>query len=147
MSSPETWFKDNGLQFRCTGCGECCKQPGFVYLTREEGDRIARHLLDDDASALSLTGEYWTEQNDGDFVIEVIAGRGCPFLVDNACSVQPVKPAQCRTYPFWPENLTSPKRWRAEMKYCEGIGPAGDQYSYVDILSLLEERSATREND
>lgn len=147
MSSSKPWFEAEPLRFRCTGCGDCCKQPGFVYVTRDEGDRIAKYLHGDVANAFTLTGEYWTEQSDGDFVIEVFAGSGCPFLVDDTCSVHAVKPMQCRTYPFWSENLTSPKRWRAEMTYCEGIGPAGDIYKAVDILRLLEEQTSTHEND
>lgn len=146
MSSSRQWFEDDVLHFRCTGCGECCKQPGFVYVTREEGDRIAKYLHGDEANAFTLTGEFWTEQPDGDFVIEVLGGRGCPFLVDDTCSIHAVKPAQCRTYPFWPENLTSAKRWRAEMKYCEGIGPAGETYRAFDIRRMLEEQASTREN-
>lgn len=46
-----------------------------------------------------------------------------------ACMVQHVSlpaltwdcPMQCRTYPFWPEPLTSRHDWEAEALRCEGI--------------------------
>ena len=28
-----------------------------------------------------------------------------------ACTVYPVRPLQCRTWPFWPENLSSKQSW------------------------------------
>jgi len=37
------------------------------------------------------------------------------------CSVHEAKPAACRTYPFWPENLASPYEWAREAALCEGI--------------------------
>ena len=44
--------------------------------------------------------------------------------------VYPVRPLQCRTYPFWPEVLASRQAWQREARRCEGINrgravPAG----------------------
>ncbi len=37
------------------------------------------------------------------------------------CSVYPVRPMQCRTYPFWSEILISEAKWNSEIERCEGI--------------------------
>jgi len=46
----------------------------------------------------------------------------CHFLTPAGCSVHPVKPVQCRAYPFWPEILSSRERWLVEGAACPGIG-------------------------
>lgn len=140
------WLEHRTLQFRCTGCGDCCRQPGFVFFSREEADRVARRLLGDEAVAETLLGELWLEEPDGHFAIEVEGATGCPFLADGRCSIHDIKPRQCKTYPFWSENLTSEKRWNAEKRYCEGIDPAGDDYGPFDIVALLEGAETTHEN-
>lgn len=49
------------------------------------------------------------------------AGR-CLLLTESGqCSVHSARPASCRTYPFWPENLASRYEWARESIQCEGI--------------------------
>ena len=50
-------------------------------------------------------------------------GGRCVFLSpDNRCRIYAVRPLQCRTYPYWPETLSSRAAWRREARRCEGIG-------------------------
>ena len=46
----------------------------------------------------------------------------CVFLTAEGCSIHPVKPTQCRTYPFWPTLVESREVWRMEADFCPGIG-------------------------
>jgi Fe-S-cluster containining protein len=46
----------------------------------------------------------------------------CHFLRGGGCSVHPVKPVQCRLYPFWPELVENRATWEAERSACPGIG-------------------------
>jgi uncharacterized protein len=93
----------------CTGCGNCCRWPGYVHVTESEVDRIAAQLdmpldnflekhtrLTDDRRGLSLN-----ERPDG----------SCEFLTaDNACTIDSVKPQQCRDFP----NHWTFDNWQAE---------------------------------
>ncbi|KAK9825453.1 hypothetical protein WJX81_002266 [Elliptochloris bilobata] len=49
------------------------------------------------------------------------AGNACVFLDGSLCSVYTARPAQCRMYPSWPEQMRSPHDWEAEGMRCEGI--------------------------
>lgn len=46
----------------------------------------------------------------------------CFFLRENGCSIHPVKPTQCRAFPFWPELVESTREWKKTARYCPGIG-------------------------
>jgi Fe-S-cluster containining protein len=46
----------------------------------------------------------------------------CHFLRENGCAIHPVKPSQCRAFPFWPESIESPRAWRELGRGCPGIG-------------------------
>lgn len=38
------------------------------------------------------------------------------------CRAHGSRPTQCRTWPFWPENLRNRDSWRRAGENCEGIG-------------------------
>ncbi len=46
----------------------------------------------------------------------------CIFLGESGCSIHPVKPAQCRIFPFWPELVESRKEWHKTAAWCPGMG-------------------------
>lgn len=62
--------------------------------------------------------------------------RDCLFLEDSRCRVYEVRPRQCRTWPFWSENM-SRKAWEEEViPRCPGIGH-GRLYLREDIEAIL----------
>jgi Fe-S-cluster containining protein len=86
-------------EFKCLRCGACCRVPGYVALEAGEAEAAAAFLgLDiytftERYTRLSLNRRTLslTENDDG----------SCVFLQDDgACRIQPVKPAQCRGFPF-----------------------------------------------
>ncbi len=112
------WFKD-GLKFGCTECGECCTgSPGYVWLNDAEIAAMAKEL--------KITEEEFVKK-----YTRKIAGRlsllehqktyDCVFLKERRCLVYHARPTQCRTFPWWPENLASPEAWQRAAKRCEGI--------------------------
>jgi uncharacterized protein len=47
--------------------------------------------------------------------------KQCMFHKDNRCSIHPVKPTQCRIFPYWPEIIESEKAWNETAKSCPGM--------------------------
>jgi Fe-S-cluster containining protein len=132
------WYAE-GLHFECTGCGECCRQPGFVEVTEREAEQIARHLLGPYGTPEALEPLVWKRTPDG-WEIDVPEGAVCPLLDPNGrCRVDPVKPWQCAAFPFWPDTLDSPERWREASVRCEGIG-RGQRFDLVAIADALRGR-------
>ncbi|HIG12548.1 MAG: YkgJ family cysteine cluster protein [bacterium] len=125
------WYH-KGLQFSCQRSGNCCKTHGeyaFVYLA--ETDIVAI------AGFLKLDPEEFREQYTGleeDLAILRIDSPRCTFLqADNSCSIWPVRPKQCASWPFWQENLDDRTRWEGPVKACcAGIGQ-GPLHSAEDI--------------
>ena len=126
------WYAD-GLRFECTMCGNCCTGPeGVVWFTPDEGRAMAQRLGVSEAEFLSIHARRvdgrWSLR---ERVVD-IDGRSlhdCVFL-DRAsvpgravCGVYLDRPSQCRTWPFWPENLTNRRAWESAKKRtpCPGM--------------------------
>lgn len=130
MSEPEApWYRD-GLAFECTRCGACCTgAPGYVWVNTAEIARLAEHLgLVFEAftkQAVRQVGERFSliERPDGDCVF---------WDRNNGCTVYPARPDQCRTWPFWAENLATPEDWARVRRVCPGSG-RGPLHGLVEI--------------
>jgi hypothetical protein len=66
----------------------------------------------------------------------------CEFLERGAdgkarCAIHPVRPTQCRTWPFWKSNLTSPRAWELAARSCPGMN-RGRRYSLTVIQQALQ---------
>ena len=127
MSAPKraedselVWFQQ-GLRFTCSQCGACCSgDPGVVWVTDQEIRRLADFL---EISVSAFAKRYLRrvrtrlslkEKANGDCVLLERPGM--------TCSVYPVRPTQCRTFPFWPELIRSEEAWEEAGEYCPGIG-------------------------
>ena len=115
------FFEQAPLCFDCTRCGDCCIAPeGYhVFLCGDETEAIRGYL---GLSAGWFRRRYLVRLADGELVAAAEADGRCVFLQpDGSCRVYPVRPLQCRTYPFWPEVLASRRSWLREGHRCEGI--------------------------
>lgn len=76
--------------------------------------------------------------NADQWAIDASDGFGCPLLTQaGRCRVHPVKPAQCRTFPFWDELLDDRTAWREAKRFCPGIDAEGGRlYSLEEIQKL-----------
>ena len=130
--SNRPYFFDRGIQFECRQCGGCCTgDPGIVYADKDEALHIAEYLC----MPFSIFADtYLYPLRDAYGIREHSDGR-C-FFYDNGCTIYPVRPHQCRTYPFWFENLRSIKKWKRVCEACPGIG-SGDLYSKEKILKII----------
>jgi Fe-S-cluster containining protein len=114
----DKWYKE-GLRFKCTGCGECCTgSPGHVWVNDEEITELADHLQISIEVFIKL---YTRRIGNRRSLKEHPKNYDCVFLKERKCLVYSARPTQCRTYPWWPENLASRKAWEEEKQRCEGI--------------------------
>jgi Fe-S-cluster containining protein len=107
-------------------------QYGFVYLTYADRKRMAAEL--------KLTVRQFTEKHcdreDG-WVYLKNPDQDCEFLDGKRCTVYEGRPTQCRTWPFWPENLNA-KTWNNEVApFCPGVGK-GKLYTAKEIEALAK---------
>ena len=70
----------------------------------------------------------------------------CIFLENNCCMVYEARPLQCRTFPFWPENLKSAYRWNLVKLECPGIDQ-GELFSFEQIQTLLRQQNRRDSED
>lgn len=127
-----SYFFDRGLLFECLRCGACCTgSPGVVHV--DEGG-IARIALFLGMERESLLRTCLAAYDKGCRIREDAEGS-CVFY-RNGCTIYPVRPVQCRTYPFWFKNLRSEEQWRQVAGECPGIG-RGRRYKKEEILALL----------
>lgn len=86
--------------FHCLCCGACCSWPGTVTLAPGEAEAIAEHLrLPLDAFLDRYTA---LAPNRSALVLaDAPSSTRCVFLAaNNSCAIYPVRPVQCRTFPF-----------------------------------------------
>ncbi len=60
----------------------------------------------------------------GKMSLREYANGDCTFFdpYSRRCRIYPVRPKQCRTWPFWRSNLSSPEIWEQVCQICPGIG-------------------------
>ncbi|MBM4361707.1 MAG: YkgJ family cysteine cluster protein [Deltaproteobacteria bacterium] len=101
------------LRFRCTGCGNCCREPllpltdGDVRrIMARTGDRATDLVrwVDRDGIELDDEPEAFVELRQGRRAMVLRHERGaCRYLgPDSRCTIYEARPLGCRVYPFDP---------------------------------------------
>ncbi|MBN1408373.1 MAG: YkgJ family cysteine cluster protein [Calditrichaceae bacterium] len=129
------FYHQSEIKFECQpDCANCCKlSNGFVFLTEKEALKIAENLAISEDEFL----QYFTRIIDDQICLVNGEDEHCVFLENHKCNIYEVKPLQCRTYPFWPENLKSKSRWQLTCNECPGVGK-GRVYSVEEIEKILK---------
>lgn len=104
--------------FVCRRCGACCRIPdGFVRVDGGEIARIAAFLGIGEREFIESETEVAPDRKS--LVLRSREDGACVYLTgDNRCRINPVKPEQCRTFPFEWTNADS-------ASYCPGLGGRG----------------------
>jgi Fe-S-cluster containining protein len=127
------WYRD-GLSFSCTRCGACCTgAPGYVWVTHAEIKALAQFRGE---TVDQFSAKFVRRVGDHYSLIEK-PGGDCIFWDAHAgCTVYPARPVQCRTWPFWPENVETPKDWEGITRICPGSGK-GRFFSAQEIVESI----------
>ena len=115
----KVWYED-GLQFECQKCGECCRNAGAIIVSKEECHRLDG-MVDED-------GSYGIIQTDEELHVPVC-------MAGDLCSMHDTRPDVCQAFPFWPQFLSSPRVWDQMKSNCPGIGQ-GRLYPLEEIRML-----------
>ena len=130
----DPWYKD-GLNFTCTQCGKCCSGfPGYVWLDDEEIDNISNLLK---ISKEEFLKKYTRSINGRISLKENLPNYDCIFFKEKKCTIYEKRPKQCKSYPFWKENLRSKKSWDDVKKDCEGINDPSNKFTLEEIEKKL----------
>lgn len=128
--SQEPWYQE-GLKFQCTQCGNCCTgAPGVVWVNDEELQQLADFL----GKSIGEVRLMHTRRIGNRVSLTEYANGDCVFFDGQSrrCTVYPVRPRQCRSWPFWDSNLASPEDWKETQQHCPGAG-CGDFVSLEEI--------------
>lgn len=106
----------------CESCGgNCCTgESGYIYLNAAEMEKIADFL----GLSLDTFAQEYLIKNGYKFSLKekvVVAGSHDCIFFDRkikGCSIYPVRPTQCRTFPFWSYFKTHQEELRSE---CPGV--------------------------
>jgi Fe-S-cluster containining protein len=119
-------------------CGNCCSgTPGYVLLTEDEADAIAGAIgVPPDEFRARYTHEMEFGRSLNEHRTEY--GFDCVFLDREkipgkaVCGIYEHRPTQCKTWPFWGQNISSAHAWSRASRHCPGIGK-GELYTPVQI--------------
>jgi uncharacterized protein len=106
------------LDFKCTGCGDCCKGGGDVFFTDEDLNAIEEFYEIKDSQKAKFRKKFIQYKENGLYVHS--SEIDCFFLKDNRCEIYSLRPLQCRSYPFWPSVYRSKDSLRTLQKNCAG---------------------------
>lgn len=130
-----------GLHFECVQCGNCCAGPdeGYIWVTQPEIQLIADFLK---MTPGQLRRQYTKRVGFRTTILEESVGNDCVFLREEngqtRCMIYPVRPSQCRNWPFWASNLASPTAWNKATQKCRGINH-GRLHSFEQIQKIKKD--------
>ncbi len=126
----QNFIKKEGFEFAfdqnaCYTCnGACCRgQSGYIWLNKKEMIAIAEFL---GIKVEELKKDYLKKEGYRYSIKEIAknAEHLCLFFDEknNRCEIYPVRPTQCRTFPFW-ERYKDKKNIEEVCQECKGIYP------------------------
>ncbi len=85
-------------QFKCSGCGECCRWGGAVLLEEADIAIMAAHL--GMAEQEFIDRHTRLAPNRRQLALLDQADGSCEFLTGDRCKVYEVRPEQCKSFPY-----------------------------------------------
>ena len=102
--------------FSCRMCGDCCRGYGGTYVTDREIGAISRYV----GCAPERFAERYCRWSGKRLLLAQNRDGYCIFY-DRRCTIHPVKPRMCRSWPFIRAVLVDVKNWYAMADSCPGM--------------------------
>lgn len=128
------------MKFECQeSCGgKCCSagwdgKAAFIFLTKNDMRSISKFVkqpVDEFASKGEFKFTRFTKKKTQQWFLKD-SETTCRFFNKGKCGIYEVRPIQCRTFPFWPENMNA-RKWKELATFCPGIGKGKAQS--LDVL-------------
>jgi len=131
------WYKD-GLRFKCTQCGDCCRWKGEVYVNDDDIKRLAEWA---NIPFELCKFEYTTIANGRRVLVSQRNGACIMLDSEGKCKCQSHKPIQCSAFPWFSDLVATPESWDYVSRHCEGCNK-GD---IVPLEQIEKMRTATDE--
>ena len=129
------WWFGKGLKFECRRCGACCRgEPGYVWVCNSEVMSISGYLQ---MSVDAFCSKFVRQVDEKRSLVEKPNGDCILWESGIGCRIYPLRPTQCRTFPFWRHNLADPQAWEDTARRCAGIGQ-GKLFTLREILKNRE---------
>ena len=122
--------------YECQRCTACCRWPGQVRLTDEEIARIAAFKGVNEHEFI----QQFTRLRADRLGLSLIEkpNHECVFLEAGNCTIQPVKPQQCRDFPnLW--------RFPGFEKTCQAIPQEVSEEEYARRIAQIKTTGAAKE--
>jgi Fe-S-cluster containining protein len=136
-------FYAQGLKFSCTRCSSCCRiDPGFVFLSQTDLSVLAAAFKMGYDEFVETYCRWIPQDSNGrkgkKLSLREKKNFDCIFW-KAGCTVYEYRPLQCRSFPFWPSNLSSRKAWERTATDCPGMN-RGILHSAEVIEGWLEQQ-------
>jgi Fe-S-cluster containining protein len=127
----EPWYKD-GLRFECQCCGGCCTgEPGYVWVNQDDIKALSAEMK---LSAVLFERAFVYNVNNFKRSLKEYPNGDCVLLDEKkrCCKTYNNRPMQCRTWPFWSDNIYSQESWDLTAQFCPGCNK-GKLYTKEEI--------------
>ena len=94
-------MKQMDYSYICIKCRRCCIGEGVVFISAEEVRNICKFLGIQKEKFVKKYCSFYK----GRLILKSKPNKECIFLKEEGCQIYPVRPSQCRDFPF---------KWRYE---------------------------------
>jgi Fe-S-cluster containining protein len=114
--------------FECKRCGTCCYGEGGILLSEKDTEKIAAFL----GMSREFFAKWYCGTKNGKTYVGSRQNGYCVFFDKSKhCLIHEVKPAPCRTWPFYPALLKDRENWEMAKDTCPGINPGASFEDFV----------------
>ncbi|OLS15930.1 MAG: putative Fe-S oxidoreductase [Promethearchaeota archaeon CR_4] len=145
-----------GVRFHCASCGRCCsgESEGLVFLYRDDIRNIASFLMMSEAYFLLNYCDVVDAAYKSAYVPTIIIKlnpntSSCLFQKnDGNCTIYPVRPFQCVSFPFWHLNLVNEQSWERIKENCPGLSTPKQGHLYtIEEINVFLDKERQLEDD